>query len=319
MLNRQELLKIKSFTDILNKYPIIEVDIRRTHSGYEITTRNKRRDKTLGDALRIAWEMSTHYQWTCTADADVNLFLTLMQSCDFQRPYRLQYSCSQLADSACDAINWIIQHYQQARPSHDKTVSNRARRNSRNTESITQYINDIFDTYSRVLVVRLDVGYEKDTYDQLDTPEVIEDRDVFLAAVRRRYPDLIGYVWALEYGKKRRYHYHMALLFNGSRHQQDVSLAQALGELWQELSHAAGTYYNCNASKDKYDHCYLGIVNHWDREKRYYMEKFISYLCKGDPLIDTLISKRQRCFGRMETPQPRSRAGRPRRLALSLI
>ena len=319
MLNRQELLKIKSFTDILNKYPIIEVDIRRTHSGYEITTRNKRRDKTLDDALRIAWEMSTHYQWTCTADADVNLFLTLMQSCDFQRPYRLQYSCSQLADSACDAINWIIQHYQQARPSHDKTVSNRARRNSRNTESITQYINDIFDAYSRVLVVRLDVGYEEETYDRLDTPEVIEDRELFLATVRRRYPDLIGYVWALEYGKRRRYHYHMALLFNGSRHQQDVSLAQALGELWQELSHAAGTYYNCNASKDKYDHCYLGIVNHWDREKRYYMEKFISYLCKGDPLIDTLISKRQRCFGRMETPQPRSRAGRPRRLALSLI
>jgi hypothetical protein len=312
MLNRQELLKIKSFTDILNNHLHVEVDIMRTRSGYEITTGRRRYDKELSDALHIAWDESTLRRCADTADADVNLFLTLMQSCDFQRPYSLQHSNSRLADSACDAINWIIQHYQQARPFHDKIGSNRARRNSRNTKSITQYISDIFDVYSRVLVVRLDVGYEKDTYDQLDTPEVIKDRELFLAAVRRLYPDLIGYVWALEYGKKRRYHYHMALLFNGSRHQEDVRLARALGELWQQLSHTTSTYYNCNANKDKYDHCYLGMVNHWDRKKRYYMENFICYLCKVDQLIDTLISKRQRCFGRMETPQPRSRAGRPR-------
>lgn len=319
MFNRQKLLKIKSFTDILNKHPDIEVDIRNTYSGYEITTLNKRHDKALDDALHIAWEISMHHQWAHTADADVNLFLTLMQSCDFQRSFRLKYSCSHLVDDACDAINWIIEHYQQARVSHGKIVSNRARRNSRNIKSITQYINDVFDVYSRVLVVRLDLEYGKDTYDQLDSSKVIEDRDVFLAAARRRYPHLIGYVWALEYGKKRRYHYHMALLFNGSHHRQDISLAQALGELWQQLSHTTGTYYNCNASKDRYNHCYLGMVNHWDREKRDYMEKFICYLCKGDSLIDTLVLKNQRCFGKMETPKPRSRAGRPRRLALTMI
>ncbi len=51
MRNRQELLKIKSFTDILNNHLHVEVDIIRTRSGYEITTGKRRYDKELSDAF----------------------------------------------------------------------------------------------------------------------------------------------------------------------------------------------------------------------------------------------------------------------------
>lgn len=74
----------------------------------------------------------------------------------------------------------------------------------------------------------MDVHYGDEIKDTMTIEEAIDDRDAYLRAVKRRYRNLLGYVWKLEYGVARGYHYHMAFIFNGNK----VRVILVLGVNW---------------------------------------------------------------------------------------
>ena len=194
-----------------------------------------------------------------------------------------------------------------------KQLANLSRMTTRNTVSLQRYVNDLFEIHSRLLIVRVDFHYLKSECNHLSLEQVMKDRDVFIRQVKREHPYLVGMCWKMEYGRDRSYHYHMVFFFNGAKVQQDVTLGKQVGELWLEVTEGAGTYYNCNANKSKYDECYLGQINYDDTDKRAALTH-VSYLTKVDEsIIAVQLNDKARIFGKMSLPKHTSAAGRPRR------
>lgn len=314
MFNVQELLDVQSLTMTLNHFHDFRVNVRYVGDDrYEVWTGNFRHGEELRKAIRATLNYLDVYRTIDIADPDVGTFIQLVQDIDNPRLEHRYHADRAAAERICCDINQVIALYQRKRRMNAKIKSDRKRMEARNSRSLAEYCDNLFDAHSRLLVVRVDLGYTKDRYDFLTTPEVIQDRIKYLKKVSRKFDGLVGYAWGMEYGWKRRYHFHMVFMFNGAVHRSDVRLGNQLGELWKDTCHTDGTYFNCNADKARYrDSCYLGMVDYYDEYKRQVMKDKVTYLCKLDDYVTALIKKNQRCFGRMESPTRRSRAGRPR-------
>lgn len=249
-----------------------------------------------------------HYREAKSAHPSVELFLKYFY------PYREIYVDRQLSPELEDVIEEFLEELDM--PLHQKRLRNLKRSEARNSTSVHDYINKLFRLHSKLLVVRVDVHYGDEIKDTITIEEAIDDRDTYLRAVKRRYRNLLGYVWKLEYGVTRGYHYHMAFIFNGNKVQGDISLGRKLGEEWKSLSREPRTYYNCNADRDKYEEwgAYgIGMVRCDDLEKRHLLlHNALSYLLKFDEALLAEMHERFRSVGKMEVPRRRGKGGRPR-------
>ncbi|WP_052446058.1 YagK/YfjJ domain-containing protein [Aeromonas fluvialis] len=249
-----------------------------------------------------------HYREAKSAHPSVELFLRYFY------PYREIYVDRQLSPELEDVIEEFLEELDTSL--HQKRLRNLKRSEARNSTSVHDYINKLFRLYSKLLVVRVDVHYGDEIKDTLTIEEAIDDRDTYLRAVKRRYRNLLGYVWKLEYGVARGYHYHMAFIFNGNKVQGDISLGRKLGEEWKSLSREPRTYYNCNADRNKYEEwgAYgIGMVRCDDLEKRHLLlHNALSYLLKFDEALLAVMHERFRSVGKMEVPHRRGKGGRPR-------
>lgn len=249
-----------------------------------------------------------HYREAKSAHPSVELFLKYFY------PYREIDLDRQLSPELEDVIEEFLEELDM--PLHQKRLRNLKRSEARNSTSVHDYINKLFRLHSKLLVVRVDVHYGDEIKDTMTIEEAIDDRDAYLRAVKRRYSNLLGYVWKLEYGVARGYHYHMAFIFNGNKVKGDISLGRKLGEEWKSLSRESRTYYNCNADRDKYEGwgAYgIGMVHHDDLEKRHLLlHNALSYLLKFDEALLAEMHERFRSVGKMEVPRRRGKGGRPR-------
>ncbi|WP_320153395.1 inovirus-type Gp2 protein [uncultured Tolumonas sp.] len=199
-----------------------------------------------------------------------------------------------------------------------KRLLNLKRVESRNKDSMREYIDQLFNCYSRLLVIRVDFHYRESIASTVTLEQSIQDRELFLCEVKKDFGDLIGLCWKLEHGRRRAFHYHMVFFFNGANVRQDITIGKCLGEQWIAITNSQGTYHNCNANKDRYKESCLGLVDYDDEDKRHAM-RHLEYLVKQDEEVIALqLRGCARTFGRMETPQRTTRAGRPRRY-VSLI
>ncbi|KTA74617.1 hypothetical protein VO68_20005 [Aeromonas salmonicida] len=200
---------------------------------------------------------------------------------------------------------------------HRKRLKNLKRVESRNQRSISTYVNSLFDQHAKLLVIRLDIGYHEDYYDQLTLDLVTDDRNSYLREIQRKYSALVGYIWKFEYGVDRRFHIHITFIFNGAVHQQDISLGRALGEAWEDMPDSNGSYYNCQIRREEYQRWGtdgIGMVHYSDTVKRIKLINALGYLTKLGLQLLAVLPAGRRTFGRMETPLPQSRLGRPRLL-----
>ncbi|EKP0301784.1 inovirus-type Gp2 protein [Aeromonas veronii] len=198
-------------------------------------------------------------------------------------------------------------------PHHQKRLRNLRRSEKRNSTSIKSYVDALFVKHAKLLVVRVDFHFR----DSVTIEEAQEEREWYLRSVKREYKSLVGYVWKLECGKHREYHYHIAFFFNGNFVQNDIRIGRLLGEAWK-----AGSYHNCNADKQKYEEwgTYgIGEV-HWnDSNKRQrLLEHALNYLFKMDERLLATMFERSRSVGKMEVPHRSRKWGRPRVLRVSL-
>ncbi|MGL4905452.1 MAG: YagK/YfjJ domain-containing protein [Plesiomonas sp.] len=192
-------------------------------------------------------------------------------------------------------------------PHHQKRLRNMRRSELRNSASIKSYVDELFAQYAKLLVVRVDFHFRY----SVTIEEAQEEREWYLRSIKRKYKSLVGYVWKLECGKSREYHYHIAFFFNGNFVQNDIRIGRLLGEAWK-----AGSYHNCNADKQKYEEwgTYgIGEV-HWDdmSKRRRLLDHALNYMFKMDDRLLATMFERSRSVGKMEVPHRSRKGGRPR-------
>ncbi|MCS3791298.1 inovirus Gp2 family protein [Aeromonas hydrophila] len=254
------------------------------------------------------------YQEAKSAHPSVELFL---QSFYQYRDLNVFDEClsGEAYNELLTELQYVLSDFMSERmsPHHQKRLRNLRRSEKRNSASIKSYVDDLFAQYAKLLVVRVDFHFR----DSVTIEEAQEEREWYLRSIKREYKTLVGYMWKLEYGKYREYHYHIAFFFNGNQVQNDIRLGQLLGRAWK-----AGSYHNCNADKRKYDEwgTYgIGEV-HWDDSSKRGMllDNALNYLFKMDERLLATMFERSRSVGKMEVPHRSRKGGRPRVLRVSL-
>jgi hypothetical protein len=202
-------------------------------------------------------------------------------------------------------------------PHFKKRVYDREYKARANCESSIAYVNRLFDVKSRLNIVRVDLGYQKAYFSESGLAKARADLDKLLNNRRSNqlFDDMVGYIWKLEYGVHKGYHYHCMFFFDGSEVRKDTYYADMIGKYWvKQITAGAGTMYSCNAQKNKYRYCGIGMIDHSDVEKREHLARAIQYLAKKEQYLRMKLIGRPRLFGRGKMPPlPLQKLGRPRK------
>ena len=171
-----------------------------------------------------------------------------------------------------------------------------------NLREYSHYVKKLFNTYSRLLVIRVDLSYQRNipvTYEQFRT-----DVDYLLNIIPSNpaFKDLVGYIWKLEHGNDKGYHVHLLLFYDGAKRWSDYYIAQQIGEFWQNnITLEKGLYFNCNTKeqKEQYHYCYLGMVHRSEQQKiDWIIAQGVSYLVKTDEYLRLTKLDRRRVLGK---------------------
>ncbi|MDF2416190.1 inovirus-type Gp2 protein [Acinetobacter beijerinckii] len=128
-------------------------------------------------------------------------------------------------------------------------ISRHQNQEKRNQKRIQQYLTDLTVHYSKLLFVRVDLGYLKEQQYQVDVGVLQQHMDTFRQRLANQdgcFSDLQGYAWALEEGATKGLHAHILLIYDGHKHQQGFGLAKLVGDAWLEITGRTGMYFNCH-------------------------------------------------------------------------
>lgn len=287
---------------------------------YQLTSSSRRFIHELQHALDIVKRHYRFHHGAATAHPSVKLFLEYFYR--HRKENILNYSSTYedvlgLANDLMDTLDEFIHRLRS--PDHKLSLRNIRRSESRNQDSVHQYINGLFEHYAKLLVVRLDIHYGLKVSNEVSLEQAIEDRDHYLRRVKSQFDDLVGYIWKLEYGERKGFHYHITFIFNGANIYKDIPLGMALGELWVAMDKQDRWYHNCNAERDQYEkwgRYGIGMVRHNDTTKRHILlNHAINYLLKFDEELLVMMPERMNSLGKMQLPKQRGIGGRPRLIA----
>lgn len=206
----------------------------------------------------------------------------------------------------------------------------RKRRKScrKNYRSCIKWLGKYLNTYSKVLVLRLDLYYKFDISELINTsPDfngsrhnahclmtIKADVDRLLGDFRSDpvLKEIIGYCLKFEHGSYKGQHVHCILLLDGHDHQKDVKWAEDIGQHWVKLTNGRGSYHNCNRNSSDYKYPCTGKISYDDHEKIHNLCRCLAYFCKADQyfLFGPLA-----CFRTIQksvAPKEQSGLGRPR-------
>ena len=184
--------------------------------------------------------------------------------------------------------------------------------------SVNNYINSLHDQYSKILTIRVDLGYLKEHSEQALLSDIKKDVKKLLDNRRGKpsiFQDQVGYVVKYENAPDKGPHAHALFLYDGQHVQKDAYIGDQIGKYWSEnITVGRGVHHNCNRDKDKYKDCGIGMINHADSHKREnLLNHVVPYMLKADQSIDDLRENgRERAITKGITPKPKSGAGRPR-------
>lgn len=210
--------------------------------------------------------------------------------------------------AAITHLEQLIQQLYQQHNSHSfKSLLRAYIRPEKDTiKSYRQYVNGLFQKYSRLLVIRVDLGYHSNQ--TIGYPQFCQDIDQFISLMPSNpaFKDKVGYIWKLEYGPQKGFHVHLMLLYDGAKRKSDYYIAQQIGELWRQITSLRGLYYNCHskAQKQAYVIDCLGMLHRSDSQRiNHLTHHVVAYLTKTDPYLKLLNNNGRKLTDRGQMPK----------------
>jgi hypothetical protein len=182
-------------------------------------------------------------------------------------------------------------------------------------QAIKDYTRHLLAYYSRLQIVRLDLGYRRDKQRFI----TIDDVYFHLEYLNRlRYTDsvfdpMVGSIWCIEQGKERGYHIHLAYFFSGSQVQNAWYKGECIRERWISITSGLGTSHNCNGDEKRYPRRGIGLIHRNNEEECERAVEAMVYLSEPDKDDQYLRMKPEgrRTFGTGAPPSFELKRGRP--------
>lgn len=218
---------------------------------------------------------------------------------------------------------WLAFIRTQARcsPFHD-AVRKQERAALKNAVGTRKYLQSLWRHHSRLLVVRVDVGYRNDpeefgnSWAPQPDAQVKEHLAKQIRFMQRGVKPLIGYVWKIEYGAARGHHCHLMALLDGHLAREGITWGDAIGKNWLEVTQGIGSAWNCNKDAEYYARRGLlgiGQINYDDLDAQRNLMRTAMYLAKSDYYARFASPDIARTFGKGELKGEPSGRGRPRK------
>lgn len=163
--------------------------------------------------------------------------------------------------------------------------------------------------FAKILLIRLDWGLRysipdlrgvfKDQKDfEHKLMEVAEQRDAMLQLLKKRYgADLAFYFWKIEFGPQRGLHMHWMIGLNGSKHQERIGVARAIGEMWEGVIDNEKSYiWNVNAIPSTGEPI-LRVIDYYDPLLWEIIGMYADYLTKVDYFLKLRMPGNMHSFG----------------------
>ncbi|MDI4638332.1 MULTISPECIES: inovirus-type Gp2 protein [Halomonadaceae] len=190
-------------------------------------------------------------------------------------------------------------------------------------KAATAIIDRCFAQRSRLLVLRVDLGYRKGKF--IESEDFMKD----MKMVKKEWtlmsdslksgkvaPNVMAVFGKLEYGVLAGFHYHLVVIMKGSGNRQDINYAKMVGQYWySEVTGGEGRYFNCNRIKHRYKKLGIGTINYHGKDKIDALKGVvIDYIVKSDYYMSALLpSKKTFVQLSCTNKEQMVRRGRPRR------
>ncbi len=189
---------------------------------------------------------------------------------------------------------------------------------NRQLKSMCNYADGLFDMYSKLLVLRVDLSYSQERASEVEVSDLKSDVKRLLG--NRHYKPsifnpMVGYIIKFEHGDTKGPHCHAIFFYDGNMVKHDGHIADLIGTYWSKvITSGEGLYFNCNRHKHHYQDVGIGMIAYWDEAMRRALHRnVIGYLAKSDQSIASAGDKKVlRGFTRGVLPVRKSAAGRPR-------
>lgn len=185
---------------------------------------------------------------------------------------------------------------------------------NRRYKSCIKLFDNLTAIYSKLIVLRIDLGYTISFRSSLTVDDVLRDLKRFHKNQKHNqlFQHIIASIVKIELGEEpNNYHIHMAIFLDGQKIKDNsaITLGNMIGEYWNTtITKGKGTYHTCN--KHNYKEYGLGLMDTYDK-KRILASKVFPYLCKSNtPLYDSKGNQIQ--VFRRSILKPLKSLGRPR-------
>lgn len=272
----------------------------------------------------VAMFRETEIGWHYRPSPYATRFLSIFDSCaylqeaGFYQPPPLNH---EMADQIIGELNQRLEAwYQSLQHPSFTSECRRNRRNSRNNyKSLCELMKALFECHSRIMVVRVDLGYSEFDSPYIDYETARYHREQLCLAFNTHslFDHLLGYAWKLEWQPKKGFHYHFIFFFDGHQCREDIIQARLIGEMWANaMTGGQGRYYNCNLdAEQRYCDNAMGCIDYHDFEKKRGLYWLAKYLTKIDEHAAMLVNGRTFQTSRKPALPQGPRMGRPRQSA----
>lgn len=187
----------------------------------------------------------------------------------------------------------------------------------RQYDTLMRYTAELFARHSRMLILRVDLSYLQKyrLAKHITGTDACRHRDMLLKDLQNgAFGPMLGYACKLELGRYKGYHIHGLFFFDSSAMCKDVILGKRIGQHWDKvITGGMGSHYNCNARKERYKKCFLGLAHCTDPIAREGFELYAAYATKPDELLRLALPGIQAFIrGRLAPRKEGPRRGRPR-------
>jgi hypothetical protein len=175
----------------------------------------------------------------------------------------------------------------------------------------SSYIRKLFAQWSRLIIIRIDLGYQKDVNASIE--DLDKDIDHLFRNERHNkklFGDLKGRIVKFEYGMAKENHTHLVLLYLGStrNNYSDSYLAKEIGKYWVEvITKGRGAYWNCNDKKQKWERIGrlgIGVIHAEDQERINNLLYIVKYLCKKEQFMKPKSTPKMKLMRKKQAPEP---------------